>query len=193
MKEKDYKKNFDSIISGLKGSDKDLKATKVPDNLLNLIDEAEKRNTQEKPQINKYNFSFKNSFAVACSFLIIGLFLGNIIFQGNLNEQFRSVQNNQNYNDFFSLELKSENNTIGMGEKIPKYRNLKLNLVFKEKGKVYIKLNDKDFKEKLNIEIEKPYLFEIEKERLLNDIIKLTIYFEGSEDYYKKDFFFLTE
>ena len=50
----------------------------------------------------------------------IGLFLGNIIFQANVNEQFRSVQNNQNYNDFFSLELKSENNTIGMGEKIPK-------------------------------------------------------------------------
>ena len=101
----------------------------------------------------------------------------NIVFQENDNEQFRSAQNNQDYNDFFNLKLKSENNTVGMGEKIPKYQNLNLNLVFKKKGKVYIKLNDEDFDEKLNIEIEKPYLFEIEKERLLNDIMKLTIYF----------------
>ena len=32
-----------------------------------------------------------------------------------------------------------------------------------QKFKVYIKINDEDFDEKLNIEIEKPYLFEIEK------------------------------
>ncbi len=193
MKENNYKKTFDNIISGLKGSDKDLKATKVPSNLLNLINRAEKKNTQEKSKINDYNFSIKNSFAIACSFLIIGFFLGNIVFQENVNEQFRSAQNNQDYNNFFNLKLKSKNNTVGMGEKIPKYQNLNLNLIFKKKGKVYIKINDEDFDEKLNIEIEKPYLFEIEKERLLNDIMKLTIYFEGSEDYYKKDFFFLTE
>ena len=42
MKENDYKKTFDNIISGLKGSDKDLKANKVPDNLLNLINVSEK-------------------------------------------------------------------------------------------------------------------------------------------------------
>ena len=118
MKENDYKKTFDNIISGLKGSDKDLKANKVPDNLLNLINQAEK-NTHERSQINDYNFSIKNSFAIACSFLIIDFF-GNIVFQENDNEQFRSAQNNQDYNDFFNLKLKSENNTVGMGEKIPK-------------------------------------------------------------------------
>ena len=134
-------------------------------------------------------FSIKNSFAIACSFLIIG-FLGNTVFQENMNEQFRSAQNNQDYNDFFNLELKSENNIVGMEKKFQSTKTLNLNLVFKKKGKVYIKLNDEDFDEKLNIEIEKLYLFEIEKERLLNDTMKLTIYFEGLEDSYKKISFF---